>query len=83
MNKSILDVKGQILSISQFTLYADSKKGNRPSYSKALSAKDALPLYEKFNEQLSQYVPVKTGIFGEDMLVSINNDGPVTILLEG
>lgn len=82
MNKSILDVGGEILSISQFTLYADTKKGNRPSYIKALNNKDALKLYEIFNEKLSKHIKVKTGIFGADMKVNINNDGPITILLE-
>lgn len=82
MNKSILDVGGEILSVSQFTLYADTKKGNRPNYMKALKASEALELYEVFNEKLLEYVTVKTGVFGEDMCVNINNDGPVTILLE-
>ena len=83
MNKSILDVNGQILSVSQFTLYADAKKGNRPSYSKALNSKDARILFDLFNKELSKYVSVSTGVFGADMIVNINNDGPVTILLEG
>ena len=82
MNKSILDVGGEILSISQFTLYADTKKGNRPSYINALDSIKALKLYKLFNEKLSKFVKVETGQFGTDMLVSINNDGPVTILLE-
>lgn len=82
MNKSILDVGGEILSVSQFTLYADAKKGNRPNYMKALKADEALKLYEIFNEKLKKFVPVKTGVFGADMVVNINNDGPVTILLE-
>lgn len=82
MNKSILDVGGEILSISQFTLYADTKKGNRPSYVNALNSIDAEKLYKLFNEKLSQFVKVETGVFGADMVVSINNDGPVTILLE-
>ena len=82
MNKSILDVKGGILSISQFTLYADTKKGNRPSYIKALKSENASILYDRFNEELKKYINVETGIFGADMKVNIINDGPVTILLE-
>ncbi len=82
MNKSILDVGGSVLSISQFTLYADSKKGNRPSYAKALDSIKALELYKIFNERLSEFVNVQTGEFGAEMLVNIQNDGPVTILLE-
>ena len=82
MNKSVLDVGGSILSISQFTLYADAKKGNRPSYAKALNGDDAIKLYEKFNNRLREYTNGEEGIFGEDMKVSITNDGPVTILLE-
>ena len=82
MNKSILDVNGSILSISQFTLYADSKKGNRPSYINALNGEEAIKLYDLFNSKLSEFVNVETGKFGADMLVNINNSGPVTILLE-
>lgn len=82
MNKSILDVGGEILSISQFTLYGDATKGNRPSYIKALNGKEAIKLYELFNEELSKYVETKPGIFGADMQVSIHNDGPITIILE-
>ena len=82
MNKSILDTNGKILSISQFTLYADTKKGNRPSYVKALGSDKANKLYEMFNEKLKEYIHVETGQFGADMLVNIKNDGPVTILLE-
>ena len=82
MNKSILDVNGSILSISQFTLYADSKKGNRPSYINALNGEEAIKLYDLFNSKLSEFVNVETGEFGADMLVNINNSGPVTILLE-
>lgn len=82
MNKSILDVGGSILSISQFTLYANSKKGNRPSYINALNVEKAISLYEEFNNKLSRYICVETGKFGADMLVDIKNDGPVTIMLE-
>ena len=82
MNKSILDVGGQILSISQFTLYGDATKGNRPSYIKALNGKEAIKLYESFNMELNKYVKTSSGVFGADMEVSILNDGPVTILLE-
>lgn len=82
MNKSILDVGGQILSISQFTLYASTKKGNRPSYVAALDSIKAGNLYKLFNEKLNKHIHVEAGIFGADMLVNIQNDGPITILLE-
>lgn len=83
MNNSILDTKGQILSISQFTLYADTKKGNRPSYASALESSQAEILYEKWNKILKNKIEVvETGIFGADMQVSLINDGPVTIMLE-
>lgn len=82
MNRNILETNGEILSISQFTLYADTKKGNRPSYIKALNSKEASILYQKFNEKLSKYIKVETGIFQSEMEVSITNDGPITIMLE-
>ena len=82
MNKSILDVGGDILSISQFTLQADTKKGNRPSYVHAMRGEEAVKLYELFNEKLSEFVHVETGEFGADMKVQIYNDGPVTIILD-
>ena len=82
MNKSILDFGGSILSISQFTLYADTKKGNRPSYIRALRGEESSKLYDLFNEELRKYVDVATGEFGADMIVSITNIGPTTILLE-
>ena len=82
MNKSILDTKGSILSISQFTLYADTKKGRRPSYVNALNGEYATKLYDEFNEKLRKHIHVETGIFGADMKVSLTNDGPVTIMLE-
>lgn len=82
MNRNILETNGEVLSISQFTLYADTKKGNRPSYIKALNSKEASILYQKFNEKLSKYIKVETGIFQSEMEVSIINDGPITIMLE-
>ena len=83
MNKSLLDVSGSILSVSQFTLYADASKGRRPSYVSALSGNDATKLYDKFNELLKEKVEcVETGIFGADMQVELINDGPITIMLE-
>ena len=82
MNKSLLEAGGSILSISQFTLYGETNKGKRPSYVKALGSEEASKLYDLFNEKLREHVRVETGIFGADMLVSIQNDGPITILLE-
>lgn len=83
MNRSILDVGGSILSISQFTLYGSVKKGNRPSYIKAMPGEEANLYYEKFNRELNAHnIKVETGIFGADMKVEITNDGPITILLE-
>ena len=82
MNKSILDYGGSILSISQFTLYADTHKGNRPSYIEALRGEESTKLYDLFNEELRKYVNVETGRFGADMIVNITNIGPTTILLE-
>ena len=82
MNLSILDTNGSILSISQFTLYANCNKGNRPSFVDALNPNDATKLYDYFNEKLSEHVHVETGIFGSDMKVEIYNDGPVTIMLD-
>ena len=82
MNKSILEYGGDILSISQFTLYADTVKGNRPSYDKAMNGEKAIKLYEIFNEELRKYVTVETGVFGAHMEVFITNTGPISILLE-
>ena len=82
MNRSVIDEKGEILSISQFTLYGDTRKGNRPSYIRALGGDKALPMYERFNELLNQEVPTKGGVFGADMKVEILNDGPTTIIID-
>ena len=83
MNRSLLDVKGEILSISQFTLYADAKKGRRPSFTHAAKPDVSLPMYNQFNELLkANGVHVETGIFGADMKISLLNDGPVTIILD-
>lgn len=82
MNKSVLDVGGEILSISQFTLYANTEKGNRPSYTQALKSDEAIKLYDLFNQKLKEYIKVECGIFGADMKVNILNDGPITIMLE-
>lgn len=82
MNKSLKEVDGQILSISQFTLYGNIKKGNRPSFIDAMKYDKASFMYNEFNKELSKYCKVETGIFGADMKVSILNDGPVTILIE-
>ncbi len=84
LNLSIKDVGGEILSISQFTLYGDARKGNRPSFVNAMSGKMALNLYNKFNKILEQEYNINTqiGAFGEHMDISLVNDGPVTIILE-
>jgi D-tyrosyl-tRNA(Tyr) deacylase len=82
MNESVVDQQLEILSISQFTLYGDTKKGHRPSYSKAAKAEVAVQFYERFNQELQAYCHVETGVFGADMKVQLINDGPVTILLE-
>ena len=83
MNRSVLDVGGNILSVSQFTLYGDCSKGNRPSYLKALRGSEATVLYDLFNKKLKERgIVVETGVFGADMKVSFTNDGPVTIILE-
>ena len=83
LNRSIQDIGGEILSVSQFTLYVDTKKGNRPSFSKAAPGDVALEMFEQFNGLLRDTgVPVETGQFGADMKVELLNDGPVTILLD-
>lgn len=83
MNKSIYDVNGKVLSISQFTLYADCKKGNRPSFDKAMPGKDSIALYKYFNECLKELnLEVQEGIFGADMKIDLLNDGPITIVLD-
>ncbi|MFS7259859.1 D-aminoacyl-tRNA deacylase [Carnobacterium divergens] len=83
MNLAITDVAGAILSISQFTLFADTKKGNRPSFIKAARPEQAIPLYEAFNQGLKEAgITVATGEFGADMQVSLINDGPVTIIID-
>ncbi|MBM7636673.1 D-aminoacyl-tRNA deacylase [Streptococcus saliviloxodontae] len=82
MNLSVLDIGGQVLSISQFTLFAETKKGNRPAFTKAAKPDLASQLYDLFNAKMAEQLPVKTGVFGADMQVSLVNDGPVTILLD-
>ncbi len=84
MNRAITEVGGGILSISQFTLYGDARKGNRPSFVRALGGPEAIKLYDYFNQCLQEEgLQVKTGIFGADMKIALVNDGPVTIWLEG
>lgn len=83
MNINLKDSHGSVLSISQFTLYADTKKGNRPSFVKAAKPEKAIPLYEAFNQELRALeIPVATGEFGGDMQVTLTNDGPVTIIID-
>jgi D-tyrosyl-tRNA(Tyr) deacylase len=82
MNLSIQDIDGEILSISQFTLYADIRKGKRPSFSPAGKPEFASQMYDKFNEKLNAEVPTKSGLFGADMQIELINDGPVTIILD-
>lgn len=82
MNKSIMDIGGNILSISQFTLYADAQKGNRPSYFKALSGEESIKLYDAFNQELNKYVHTETGVFGADMQITAHHDGPITIIID-
>lgn len=84
MNRSVMDVGGDVLAVSQFTLTASTKKGNRPSYIRAAGHETAVPLYEKYCESLSQALgkPVGRGVFGADMQVSLINDGPITIIID-
>ena len=82
MNKSIVDINGEILSISQFTLQATTKEGNRPSYVNAMKGPDAIKLYEEFNRKLNEQIKTLPGVFGADMTVNIVNDGPVTIIID-
>jgi D-aminoacyl-tRNA deacylase len=84
MNKSIAEMDGEILLVSQFTLQASTKKGNRPSYLKAAKPEVAIPLYEKFISQLNMALSkeIKTGVFGADMKINLTNDGPVTIIID-
>ena len=84
MNVSVKDINGDIIAVSQFTLHASTKKGNRPSYIKASKPEFAIPMYEKFIQQLSNDLgkPVGTGAFGADMKVELLNDGPVTIVVD-
>ena len=84
MNRSILDVKGEFLVVSQFTLHAKTKKGNRPSFIRAAEPEQAIPLYEEFIVALEKEIgkTVKTGQFGSNMQVSLCNDGPVTIYID-
>jgi D-tyrosyl-tRNA(Tyr) deacylase len=84
MNKSIAEIKGRFLIVSQFTLYASTKKGNRPSYIRAARPEHAIPLYDYFIDQLGELsnTKIETGKFGADMNVSLTNDGPVTILID-
>ena len=83
MNRSLCDVHGSILSVSQFTLYADARKGRRPSFIQAMKPEQATQMYDLWNEKLRQAgIEVQTGIFGADMKVTLTNDGPVTICLE-
>ena len=84
MNLSVMDIGGEVLVVSQFTLHASTKKGNRPSYIRAAKPDISIPLYEKFCTELSATLgkPVKTGVFGADMQCALVNDGPVTIFMD-
>ena len=84
MNKSVIDINGEVLAVSQFTLMASTKKGNRPSYIKAAKPEISVPLYEKFctETEIAINKPIKRGVFGADMKVDLLNDGPVTIFID-
>ena len=84
MNRSVIDINGEILAVSQFTLMASTKKGNRPSYIKAAKPEISVPLYEQFCEEMEIAInkPIQRGVFGADMKVELLNDGPVTIFID-
>ncbi|KAF1303425.1 D-aminoacyl-tRNA deacylase [Enterococcus sp. JM9B] len=83
MNRNLAAVQGSVLSISQFTLFAETKKGNRPSFIQAARPEQAIPLYERFNQGIAAAgIPISTGVFGGDMQVALVNDGPVTIIID-
>ena len=84
MNLSVIDVKGEILVVSQFTLFASTKKGNRPSFIRSAKPDIAIPLYESFISSIQKLIPapIQTGVFGEDMQIELINDGPVTIIID-
>lgn len=82
MNLSVQDIQGEVLSVSQFTLFAEVKKGNRPAFTGAAKPDRARQLYQTFNQKLGQIIPLKSGKFGADMSVQLINDGPVTIILD-
>ena len=84
MNKSVMDIDGEILVVSQFTLHASTKKGNRPSYIKAAKPEISIPLYQAFLSQMERDLgkPIQSGVFGADMKIALLNDGPVTIIID-